>query len=158
MNRKLVRNDNATGREYPHPSDAAYPTVNSRSAQMDSFCSTKCHRVAGAPSKDDNVADHTWNEIGGEAKSGSQTHATNIDMSLADVNFYKNAANLPYSEWFAGGYPGTGNAVCVTCHNPHGGGDIRDSVNSPVTPIGAKNMLRLSPGDNVSTLCKECHL
>ena len=73
------------------------------------------------------------------------------------VNFYKNAANLPYSEWFAGGYPGTGNAVCVTCHNPHGGGDIRDSVNSPVTPIGAKNMLRLSPADNVSTLCKECH-
>jgi hypothetical protein len=47
--------------------------------------------------------------------------------------------------------------VCVTCHNPHGGGDIRDSVNVPVTPIGLKNMLRLSPADNVSTLCKECH-
>jgi len=158
MNRKLVRNDNATGREYPHPSDAAYATVNARSTQMDIFCATKCHRVAGGATKDDNVVDHTWNEIGGEVKAGSQTHATNIDMSLADVNFYKNAVVLPYSEWFGGGLPGTGNAVCVTCHNPHGGGDIRDSVNVPVTPIGAKNMLRLSPADNVSTLCKECHL
>jgi predicted CxxxxCH...CXXCH cytochrome family protein len=158
MNRKLVRNDNATGREYPHPSDNAYATVDSRSGQMDLFCSTKCHRnLTNGQAKDDNVADHTWNRIGGEVKSGSQTHATNINMSLADPVYYKNAVALPYSEWFSGGYPGTGNAVCVTCHNPHGGGDIRDSVNVPVTPIGAKNMLRLSPADNVSTLCKECH-
>jgi hypothetical protein len=157
MNRKLVGNDNATGREYPHPSDTLYPTVNARSAQMDSFCSTKCHRVAGAPAKDDNVIDHTWNKIGGEVRSGVLSHATNINMSLADPAFYKNAVSLPYSEWFSGATPGTGNAVCVTCHNPHGGGDIRDAANTPVSPIGLKNMLRMSPADCVSSLCKECH-
>ncbi len=156
-NRKLVRNDNATGREYPHPADAAYATADLRSAQMDTFCSTKCHRVAGAPAKDDNVVDHTWNKIGGEVKSGFLSHPTNINMSLSVGPLYKNAANLPYSEYFGGALPGTGNAVCITCHNPHGGGNIVDSNDVPVTPIGMKNMLRLSPGDNASTLCNECH-
>jgi predicted CxxxxCH...CXXCH cytochrome family protein len=158
INRKLVRNDNTSDREYPHPNDNTYATIDQRSGKMDGFCSTKCHRVAGGATKDDNVVDHTWNLIGGQTRSGSLTHPTNFLVTTG--TYYQQATLLPYSDWLDNAtapMPAAGNAVCVTCHNPHGGGNIRDSGGAAVTPIGMKNMLRLSPADNVSTLCKQCH-
>ena len=158
MNRHLVRNDNLAAREYPDATDNVYTTANQRSTRMDNWCATQCHRRAGGDTKDDNVIDHTWDVIGlGETRASQPgaTHPSNI--LLAAGARYKNPTNLPYSEYVSGPMPGSGNTVCVTCHNPHGGGDIRDSGNNPVTPIGKKNMLRLSPADNVSTLCKACH-
>jgi len=158
MNRKLVRNDTPTSgvvREYPHPADTAYATVDSRSTQMDSWCATKCHRVSGPPAKDDNVVDHTWNRIGGEVKSASQTHPSN--MAPTPTVKFRAPDNLPYSEWFSGPTPGTGNEVCVTCHNPHGGGNVLSGAGAPLTG-GNKQMMRRSFSDNASTICKECHL
>jgi predicted CxxxxCH...CXXCH cytochrome family protein len=155
MNRKLVRNDNVSSREYPHPSDPAFPTIDARSGRMNNWCSTRCHGVTGAVLNDDNVVDHTWDKIGAESRSPSHTHPSNFLVTPGAL--YRNATNLPYSEYFSGALPGSGNGVCVTCHNPHGGGDIRDSGGVPVTPIGSKNMLRMSPADNVSSLCKQCH-
>jgi len=155
MNRHLVRNDNTTSREYPDPADAY--TVDQRSARMDGWCATYCHgNTANGAAKDDNVVSHTWDVILSQSRSGSLTHPS--DFLLTPGARYKHPANLlPYSDHVSGAMPGSGNAVCITCHNPHGGGDIRDAGDLPVTPIGKKNMLRLSPSDNVSTLCKACH-
>ncbi len=158
MNRKLVRNDNVSSREYPHPADAAFPTVDARSGQMDAWCSTKCHgNLTNGQTNDDNVINHTWNKIGGETRATYPTHTHPSNFLVTPGALYRDATNLPYSDYFGGALPGVGNGVCVTCHNPHGGGDIRDAGNLPVSPIGLKNMLRLSPADNVSTLCKQCH-
>jgi len=156
VNRHLVRNDNTTSHEYPDPADAGY-TVDQRSTRMDGWCASYCHRNAtnGAP-KDDNVVDHTWDLVLSQSRSGSLTHPSNFPVTPGAR--YKHPTNLlPYSDYVSGAMPGSGNAVCITCHNPHGGGDIRDDNNALVTPIGRKNMLRLSPSDNVSTLCKACH-
>lgn len=157
MNQHLVRNDNILVHEYPHASDndVRYDTTNEQSAQMDNFCATACHRngTNGIP-KDDNVVDHTWDLLGGFGRTGTLSHPTNF--ANPGGARYKAATNLPYSEYVSGALPGTGNAVCVTCHNPHGGGNIVDSGGSAV-PLKNKNMLRLSPADNVSSLCKQCH-
>jgi hypothetical protein len=163
MNDKLIANDNILAHEYPSPldTDTRYDTLNERSAVMDVFCASKCHRVAGGQAKDDNVIDHTWDLLGGQTRSGAQSHPSNFLVTPGA--YYKNSTLLPYSNYTSGALPGAGNVVCVTCHNPHGGGvvgtigaTIRNSVGTALTG-GAKNMLRLSPADNVSSLCKECH-
>jgi hypothetical protein len=168
MNDKLVINDNIAVHEYPSAldTDTRYDTLNERSMQMDSFCATKCHRnLTNGQAKDDNVIDHTWDNIAGQTRSGAQSHPS--DFLVVPGTYYKNATLLPYSNYTSGALPGAGNVVCVTCHNPHGGGivgtqtgtigaTIKNSGGTNLTG-GAKSMLRLSPADNVSTLCKECH-
>jgi predicted CxxxxCH...CXXCH cytochrome family protein len=159
INRKLVRHDNvaAGGQEYPHPSDTYYNSTNLRSARMDGYCASKCHRNLGnGQAKDDNVADHAWDLLGGESKVGNQTHPS--DLTPLPGGPYRAPDNLPLSENLSGAPPaGAGNEVCVTCHNPHGGGNLVNKTGAALTG-GAKQMMRRSFSDNASTICKECHL
>jgi predicted CxxxxCH...CXXCH cytochrome family protein len=159
INRKLVRNDNlaAGGQEYPHPSDSFYTSIDQRSGRMNNYCATQCHRnTTNGQAKDDNVVSHAWNSKGGEAQSGSQSHPSN--MAPTPSALFKAPVNLPLSESLVVAPPaGTGNEICTTCHNPHGGGALTDKLGSPLTG-GGKQMMRRSFSDNASTICKECHL
>jgi predicted CxxxxCH...CXXCH cytochrome family protein len=160
VNHKLVTNLNYAVREYPDPADntagfSGAGNINLRSGLMDSYCATACHRnTTNGTTSDDNVIDHTWDLLGGQTRSGAQSHPSNFLVTPGA--YYKNATQLYYSNYTSGGFPGSGNVVCVTCHDPHGGGAIKNAAGTSLTG-GAKNMLRLSPADNVSTLCKECH-
>jgi predicted CxxxxCH...CXXCH cytochrome family protein len=159
INRKLVRNDNAAagGQEYPDPADTFYNTVNLRSARMDSYCASKCHgNLLNGQAKDDNVVDHAWDILAGQSKTGVLTHPS--DMTPVPGVLFRAPDNLPLSENLTGAPPaGAGNEVCVTCHNPHGGGNLVNNVGAPLTG-GAKQMLRRSFSDNASSICTECHL
>jgi len=158
INRKLVGNENAAIHEYPHPldNDARYGTADARSGQMDWFCGTKCHgNVSNGIPRDDNVVTHTWNIIGGVPKAGGQTHPSNTPpIPTARL---RNPATLPLSDYLSGALPGSGNEVCVTCHNPHGGGAVVGGSGTPLAG-GAKQMMRRSFSDNTSTVCRDCHL
>ncbi len=156
INRKLVGSDNVLTPEYPHPADTVYDNVNARSGRMDWFCGTKCHGNAGnGIPRDDNVATHTWNVIGGPPRTPAQTHPSNMEP-LPSTRF-RYPTTLPLSEYLSGGLPGSGNEICVSCHNPHGGGALLDGSGGSLTG-GAKQMMRKSFSDNDSTICKECHL
>ncbi len=159
LNRKMVGNTDNTIHEYPHPtdSDARYDTPDERSGQMDGFCGTKCHgNAANGIPRDDNVVGHTWNRLGGGAQAGSQTHPSNM-LPVPSVLRFRAPDNLPLSEYLSGALPGSGNEVCVTCHNPHGGASGLVGGAGPLTG-GNKQMMRRSFSDNGSTVCKECHL
>jgi predicted CxxxxCH...CXXCH cytochrome family protein len=159
INRKLVRHDNVTagGQEYPHPSDTYYNSVSLRSGRMDGYCASKCHgNLGNGQAKDDNVADHTWDLLGGGVRTAIQSHPSN--MTPVPAGPFRAPDNLPLSENLSGAPPaGAGNEVCVTCHNPHGGGNLVNKLGTALTG-GAKQMLRRSFSDNSSTICKECHL
>jgi predicted CxxxxCH...CXXCH cytochrome family protein len=157
LNRKMVGNTDNTIHEYPHPSDTdvRYNTVDLRSGQMDWFCGTKCHGNAGNGSpKDDNVVSHAWNKLGGGSQAGSQSHPSN--MAPTPNARFRVPDNLPLSENLTGAPPaGAGNEVCVTCHNPHGGGSVVNGLGALTG--GNKQMMRRSWSDNGSSVCKECH-
>ncbi|MBI5576424.1 MAG: CxxxxCH/CxxCH domain-containing protein [Deltaproteobacteria bacterium] len=152
VNRKLVRNDNSSIQEYPHPAsaDTRYDTVDERSTQTNAWCATQCHRNAtnGAP-KDDNVVLHTWSVKGGGSRSGTQSHPTNM-APIPDSGKFRNPPALPLSEYMGGGasLPGSGNEGCVACHEPHAASNTQTD----------KQMLRMEWADNTSTLCKQCHI
>ncbi len=156
INRKLVGSDNAANPEYPHPGDAVYNTIDARSGRMDWFCGTRCHGNAsnGIP-RDDNVVSHAWNVLGGPPRTGGQTHPSNMPPTPSAR--VRNPATLPLSEYVSGALPGSGNEVCVTCHNAHGGAAVVGASGAPLSG-GAKQMMRQSFSDNASTICKECHL
>jgi hypothetical protein len=157
VNRKLVGNDNASNPEYPHPADTVYATVDSRSGRMDAFCAVLCHgNTTNGQTKDDGVVRHTWDRLGGGAQAGSQTHPSN--MAPVPSGRFRSPDNLPLSENLTGAPPaGSGNEVCVTCHNPHGGASVVSGLGVPLTG-GNRQMMRRSFSDNASTVCKECHL
>ncbi|MBI5341859.1 MAG: CxxxxCH/CxxCH domain-containing protein [Deltaproteobacteria bacterium] len=152
VNRKLVRNDNASIQEYPHPAsaDTRYDNTDERSTQMDSWCATQCHRNStdGIP-RNDNVVAHTWSMKAGGVRSGTLSHPTNM-APVPDAARFRNPPALPLSEYLGGGasLPGSGNEVCVTCHEPHAASNTQSD----------KQMLRMEWNDNNSTLCKQCHL
>jgi predicted CxxxxCH...CXXCH cytochrome family protein len=157
INRKLVRHDNVAsgGQEYPHPSDTFYNTATLRSGRMDNYCASKCHRVAGGQAKDDNVVDHTWDLLGGGVRAIGLSHPSN--MTAVPGVMFRAPDNLPLSDSLVSAPPaGTGNEVCVTCHNPHGGGSLVNGAGATLTG-GAKQMMRRSFSDNASTICNECH-
>jgi predicted CxxxxCH...CXXCH cytochrome family protein len=159
LNRKMVGNENAAIHEYPHPSDsdARYNTVDEQSIQMDWFCAAKCHgNLTNADTKDDGVVKHTWDLKLLQSQSGFQTHPS--DMAPVPSAKFRSPDNLPLSNSLVAAPPaGTGNEVCVTCHNPHGGGALLNQVGASITG-GNKQMMRRSFSDNGSTICKECHL
>jgi len=152
VNRKLVRDDNSAIQEYPHPNatDTRYDSGDERSTQMDAWCATQCHRnTTNGTTKDDNVVIHTWSLKAGGVRSGSLSHPTNM-APVPDAARFRNPTGLPLSEYMGGGaaLPGTGNEVCVTCHNVHTGSNTQTD----------KQMLRMEWTDNNSTLCKQCHI
>jgi hypothetical protein len=123
---------------------------------MDGYCASKCHgNLGNGQAKDDNVVDHTWDLLGGGVRAAGLSHPSN--MTPVPTAQFRAPDNLPLSENLSGAPPaGAGNEVCVTCHNPHGGGNLVNESASPLTG-GAKQMLRRSFSDNASTICKECH-
>jgi predicted CxxxxCH...CXXCH cytochrome family protein len=160
INRKMVGNENAAIHEYPHPldNDARYNTVAERSAQMDWFCAVKCHgNLGNADTKDDGVVKHTWDKLLGQSQAGSQTHPSDM-VPVPNALKFRSPDNLPLSDSLVAAPPaGTGNEVCVTCHNPHGGGPLLNGSGASLTG-GEKQMMRRNFSDNASTICKECHL
>jgi predicted CxxxxCH...CXXCH cytochrome family protein len=145
VNRKLVGNDNVLAREYPHPADTGYDN-NARSGAMDTYC-LNCHQAAS-------VTSHTWNDIGGGARTSTETHGSNL-LTVPDAARFKVPDNIPLSEYlnYATTPPtsatNVGNVVCVTCHNPH------------VPTAGIDNadaqMARDPWKDTGNTLCRRCH-
>jgi predicted CXXCH cytochrome family protein len=114
---------------------------------MNGFCATRCHGNTGnGDAKDDSVVDHSWAPLQSQTKTGTETHPSN--MAPTPSARFKNPANLPLSDWLTGAYPGSGNEVCATCHDPHGGNNAETD----------KQMIRMEWNDNTSTLCKECHV
>ena len=91
------------------------------------------------------MIDHFWSPLQSQGRSGSETHPSN--MAVGSGRF-RAPDNLPLSDWLTGALPGTGNEVCTTCHDPHGGNNAQAD----------RQMLRLDWKDNGSSLCKECHV
>jgi hypothetical protein len=125
---------------------------------MDAFCAVLCHgNLSNGQAKDDAVVRHTWDTLGGGTQGGTtQTHPS--DAAPTPSARYRTPDNLPLSENLAGAPPaGSGNVVCVTCHNPHGGAAGLVDKTGPLSG-GNRQMMRRSFKDNTSTVCKECHL
>jgi hypothetical protein len=140
---------------------------NNTTGAFDEWCHLKCH--ANTP-----PAEHTYNVAGGEtfsAKDAWDTHRTSapaVDTGITDIP----PATMPLEPFLTdngynqAGATGSERFLCITCHDPHGIGNVaavprtfNGVIDNDVIGDDNVNMLRHKyTAGTGSILCKYCHI
>jgi hypothetical protein len=142
-------------------------TTNNTNGVFDIWCAENCHST-------DPPANHTWNVEAGQSKESGDTHKTSTAIVPDGNRFQVPTATMPLEPFLTDkGFNQPGDAadtdrfLCITCHDPHGIGDVAAtprSFNGTIdnNTIGNDNvhMLRhdYTGGGSGSTLCNNCHI